>query len=193
MAGTERAPRDIERVTEDLDFVRRAVVRSEQGGNAPIYFLWAAISLAGYALVDVRPQWVGPFWAVAGPVGGVGSWIIGALVARRNGQGSAADGLRYALHWGMFGVTIVLLLPLANLGRLPEKTIPQIVLLLVALAYMTAGNYLDARLRYVGAAVIPAYVATLLLTAWPYTIAGAILAASLVAAGVLETRRGASR
>ncbi len=171
---------------EDLRYVRSVLDRSEGGGTpASIYFLWAAICLVGYALIDLAPERAMVFWAVAGPAGGAASFFLGWWGSRRLGQESRREGLSHILHWTGMMAAIFLVVPLAVLGTIPPRALPSLVLLIVALGYWTAGIYLDRRLLYIGAIMAACYLATVLFArrSGIWTAAGAALALSLVAAG----------
>jgi len=168
---------------DDLNYVRAVVRRAEGGANpASIYFLWAVISFFGYAIIDFDPQRTGLYWAVAGPLGGVASGWLGWRSGRRTGQLSSRDGL----HWVGLFVAILLLMPLAVTGHLAPTELPRVILLLVALAYWSAGVYEDRRMLPV-AAVTAALVAFTVLAAelrFLWTITAAVLAGSLAVTGL---------
>lgn len=188
MNDTERSLRQAQ---DDLEFVRSAVQRGGEGNKAPtIYFLWAAISLAGLSIVDFRPHAAGPFWAVAGPLGSILSGVLGARHGRRTGQTSARAGVSHMIHWFGFMATILLMVPLVARGDLKPEAMSKVILLVVGLSYLTGGNYLDHRLRWLSLVVYGGYVLTLVMPAYGWTAAGVALSLSLVAAGLLELRRG---
>ena len=91
----------LERLEGDLSFVRGALDASTRSKSpSALYFLWAAIVLIGFALVDFQPDLVPEYWTVAAPAGFVASAYLGWRHARRIGQGSASAGRRHLLHWG---------------------------------------------------------------------------------------------
>jgi hypothetical protein len=183
---------DMNRVSDDLEFVRSVVRRAEGTSNPPsICFLWALLSLPGFALIDFRPHWVGPYWAVAGPLGGLVSWLLAIRWSRKVGQESRREGVLHAIHWSGFMACILLLVPLASTGQLHHSAIPRVILLFIGLSYLTAGNYLDRRLRVVALVVFALYLMTFLIRTYTWTLSGIILATSLVAVGLLGGQRGA--
>ncbi len=179
---------DERQLQEDLQYVRSAVARGEGGHNpAAVYFLWAAITFVGFALLDQRPDKVGLYWLFVGPLGGVLSGLLGWRAGRARGQSSQAAGRRHWLHWSALVLAIMLLMPLAATGHIPGNEIPRLVLLLVAFAYFTGGNQLDGRLRWIAAAVAGCYLLTLARPELPYlwTLTATIVAVSFVACGLV--------
>jgi hypothetical protein len=184
---------DLDRVSSDLEFVRAAVKRGAvEAGSPGTYFLWAAITLVGFALNDWRPQASGAYWMVAGPGGAVISYVLGGRWARRVGQASSEIGTLHAIHWAGFMAMILLLVPLVLTGQLTHAGLPRVILLLVALAYLTAGNYLDRRLRWLAFVVVGCYGLTFALDRWAWTVSGVVLALCLAATGLAGMRRGAT-
>lgn len=185
---------DMTRVSSDLEYVRSVLKRAEGSQGPPsIYFLWALISLAGFALIDFRPDSVGPYWAVAGPLGGLATFLLACRWSRKVGQESRLAGSLHAIHWYGFMACILLLVPMIATGQLKNEAISRVILLLIGLAYLTAGNYLDRRLRWVSLSVFGCYLLTFVLSVYPWTISGTIVAASLAAAGWLGGRSRAPK
>lgn len=176
---------DPSQMNDDLRFVRDAVERAErQSTPAAIYFLWAAIGLVGFALVDFRPHWVPAYWSVAGPGGFVASVALGWRHARRLGQFSAGEGQRHMLHWGgMLGAIALAVLMQIN-GLLSQDGLGAAILLLLALGYFEAGVHLDRTFLWLGLLMAAGYV--FVIFAWPYawTIVGLIVAVAFAAAGL---------
>jgi hypothetical protein len=173
----------------DLGYVRDVVDRAEQMASpSSVYFLWAAIVLVGWPLNDFVPKLAGPYWVVMGPLGGVLSAVIGARWGRRVGQGSRQLGVRHWLHWGAMLAAILLILPLHLTGQLSITAYLRLILLMVALAYFTAGLYLARPMLWIGLVVAACYGASFFVTAYLWTGAGLAVAASLAVAGVVGAR-----
>lgn len=182
---------DEQQLQRDLSFVRAAVERGDAPASpAGVYYLWAAISLVGFALIDYAPAQVGLYWMFAGPLGGVASGLIGWRAARARGQSSERLGRRHWLHWTALVAAIFLLAPLVATGRIPNAEMPRLVLLLVAFAYFTGGAYLDPRLRWIAGAVAGCYLLTVVVRELPHlwTVTAVVLAASFVACGLVTSR-----
>jgi hypothetical protein len=174
-----------QKVGEDLGYVRQVVRGAETGATpAGIYYLWAAIGLAGFALADFAPQHMAPYWAIAGPLGFVVSCWLGWRHGRVTGQESRAEGARYMLHWGGMGVAIALVLALTVSGSLSDEGVGQAIVLIVALSYWLAGVHLVPILKWVGLLAAIGYLAITLLEdfAYVWTAAGVLLAIGLVVA-----------
>ena len=183
---------DDRQVRDDLSYVRSVVHRAEGVDNpASIYFLWALLSFFGFAIIDYRPEATGFYWMIAGPLGGVASGILGVRSSRRSGQMSEREGRHDALHWGSMMVAALLLIPLVSTQRLATDDIPRIILLILALTYWSAGLRQDRRLMALGGVMAGVYLFTIYADGLRYlwTITGAILAASLGAAGTFAAAR----
>ena len=182
-----------DQLKQDLDYIATAVRRRDRSLGVPaIYFLWAAIILIGFAMVDFARHHVSLFWlfwlvAVVG--GGVLSWWLGARDSRRRGLNDRAQGQRYGLHWGVGGLAYLLTaLPLL-LDRVPSPQGGAGFLFTTGLLYALAGVHLERPLLWSGLLMLAAY-AVLVAFAPPYiwTITGIVIAASLLWAGLSVQR-----
>ncbi|HEY2932830.1 MAG TPA: hypothetical protein VGK99_13890 [Acidobacteriota bacterium] len=174
----------------DLQFVKE-VLRKSEGKRSPrtIYFLWAAIVLVGFALVDFAPVRVGIYWMIAGPAGGVISAILGYREGQRLGQRDADIGIRHCLHWlGMMGA-IALVVILGITGAVGQVNLGRIILVIVALGYFLAGIHLERPLMWIGLLMGTGYVAILFISGHTWTVVGAIIAISMVAAAFTGERQ----
>src|SRR6185295_656983 len=177
---------------EDLRYIRAVLARAEPGANpATNYFLWAAITFFGYAILDFAPERAGFYWMIAGPLGGVLSGILGRRAARALGQASQREARAHFLHWTGMMAAILLLIPLSATGGVPATEIPRLILLLVGLAYWLAGVYLDRRMLWLAIAVAGCYLLTVFQRELPYlwTVSAGVLAASLIVCGVVAAMR----
>ena len=170
------------KLEEDLGYVRGVVDRSGGGGRTPraIWYLWAAICLGGFTLVDLAPERVGLYWLVAAPAGFLASSWLGWRGARAAGVESRREARAHALHWGGMMGAILLLVPLAAAGPLDGEAMGQAILVVVALGYVLGGIHLHRSLAWVGGLVVVAYGLTFLLDAWAWTLAGALVALGMV-------------
>ncbi len=189
---------DDKQVHDDLDYVRTVLKRAEDtaGNPATIYFLWAAITFFGFAIIDVAPEKTGLYWVIAGPLGGVLSGILGHRAGRATGQQSQREGRIQAMHWSGLLAAAFLLVPLAITHVIAIQDFPRLVLLIVALSYYTAGVHTDRRLVPVSFVLAGCYLLTVFVRDLPYlwTVTAAILATSLTVAGLFaaaRSRRGA--
>jgi cell division protein FtsW (lipid II flippase) len=180
---------EIRRAEEDLDFLRR-VVRRDSGGRVPaaIALLWAAISLVGFGLVDFAPRWVSGFWMVAGPAGFLLSLLIGMRASRAAGEEDRAEGRRWAAHWLGLLAAIALSVLARTTGAVTWEGFGATIVLLVAVAYFTAGVHLARPLLGVAAVLAAGYVAVLLVPGYTWTWLGVLTAAALVATAFLGRR-----
>jgi hypothetical protein len=179
----------LEHLEGDLRFVRGALDASTRRASpSTLYFLWAAIVLIGFALVDFQSNWVPRYWAVAGPAGFFASAYMGWRHARRLGQASASDGRRHVLHWGavLFAVALAVLRRVR--GGMPSEQLHAVILLVLALGYVTAGLHLDRPLLWVGLLMAAGFVLVTLVSSYAWTVVGIALAVGLTVAGIREGR-----
>jgi hypothetical protein len=184
---------EMSKIEQDLGYVRAAVTRMDRPYSpAGIYFLWAAIILAGFALVDLAPRVVGLYWLVAGPAGFALSFWLGWRSARRAGEFDRAEGRRHALHWfGLLAAGSLAVLPVAT-GRMDWHGFAATMVLLSALAYWLAGVHHDRAMRVVGPLLGAGYAVVVLLPGPVWTITGVLIAAALAVAGWSARRERAA-
>lgn len=178
----------IDGVEEDLRYVRSVLDEAGKAGSpAGIYYLWAVLSFVGMSLIDLKPEATGPFWAVAGPLGGVASGYLGWKAGKKLGQNSRREGILHTLHWTGMMAAILLVIPLQATGVVSYGAVPSLILLIIATSYYTAGIYLDRRLLFIGILMAGCYLVTVFVKGWPWiwTFTGSVLALSLFASGLL--------
>jgi len=174
----------------DLQYVREVVERSE-GRRAPasIFYLWAFLCLIGFPMADFAPRSVGLFWTIAAPAGFVVSALIGWRYSRTLGQVARQEGIYYALHW-LGTLVAIFMVPLLLINDVLDPTgIQQVILLILALSYFTAGLYQVRPLLWVGILLGISYVVVALISGPVWTIMGVVLAGSLVATARIEDHR----
>ena len=179
---------------DDLRYVREAVRQADAIDIPSIPFLWAGIVLVGSVLADFQPVAVGRYWLVAGPAGFLLSAIVGYRGRVRAGQLSPRPGISHMAHWASLLAAGALAYGLVITGVLTRRGFGSAMLLLVALCYIQAAIHIQRRFAWVGAAAVVGYLLTLSTTAYQWTMAGALVAAALVAHGFIpEAKHGASR
>jgi len=178
---------------DDLRFVR-AIVEGTDRQRTPsaVYFLWAVVGLAGFALVDFHEAWVPAYWTVAGPAGFVASAILGRRRARRAGQVSTAARRAYLLHWGgmMAAIFLAVLMPVG--GILPRDAVGPAILLILALGHFAAGVHLDRAFLWIAVLMGMGYVFVVFVAAYAWTTVGVMLATALAIAALREERSHAA-
>lgn len=173
----------ISQVKEDLQYVAETVRRANARAVPSIFLLWAVLVPVGFALADFRPDWCGPFWFVAGPAGGILSWLIGRAESRRSGQADMGLGRRYAWHWSTVTVAYFLLGISAATGHFDIKSCVQTFMLLTALAYTLAGVHLNRQFLPSGVIMFAGYCAlTWLPLSYVWTTTGLFVSAALLTA-----------
>lgn len=176
---------DLQQLEQDLRYVRTAVERAEVDRTPRrLCFLWAAIGLVGFALVDLRHGWVALYWAVAGPVGFGLSASLGWHHARRIGQVAPEIGTRHLLHWGALLAAVFLVWLMRLQGVLPGAGVGPTILLLLALGYFLGGVHFDPAFRGIGLVLVLGYVVVLFVSAYAWLTLGVLFALALVTAGL---------
>src|SRR5258708_11146372 len=106
-------------VREDLEFVRAVVERGEHHeGPIVVYWLWGIVTFVGFAMNDFTPRWNGLYWAIAGPLAGVVTWLMMRRILRRFGISDRKESAREWLQWVGMAVVIVLLVFDAGRGKI---------------------------------------------------------------------------
>lgn len=186
---------EMSRIEEDLGYVRAALGRGGRGGSpAGIYFLWAAIVLAGFSLVELAPGIVGLYWLIAGPAGFLASGWLGWRASRRMGELDRAAGRRRMLHWlGLLIAGALAVLPVVGGhergGEASWYAFGATMVLLSALTYWLAGVHGDRPLLVVGALLFGGYAVVVLLPEPAWIVIGVLSGAALAVAG-WSARRG---
>jgi hypothetical protein len=183
---------DLDRLQQDLGFVRQTVTHAGPRAPVSLYFLWSAIMLCGFILGDLRPTLMAAYWMVAGPLGGIASGYLGWRDQRQHGHLDREVGIRWAWHWTAFMAAIVLLVPLGVGGRIPWDAFGPVVLVMIALTYFQAGVHLNPPMRWIGILAAIGYLVVLTMTTHAWTIAGVMLAAGSALAGIQESRARAA-
>ncbi len=182
---------NIEKLREDLAYVRAVADRSDGVPVRSIYLLWAAIVLCGFTLVDfaTNPRWTNLYWLIAPPTGFAISLWIGVRVSLNAGQADRRQGIRIMSHWLAFMVTGLLGGLLVAGGHLNGQGIGSLWVLLLALTYFYAGLHFDRRLLPVGILVGLCYPVTIFVAGYGWTISGIVIAAALAAQAFLGSRK----
>jgi hypothetical protein len=175
-------------IESDIGYVKDLVKRSDsQPTPASVYFLWAALVLVGFSLVDLAPRAVGIFWMIAGPLGGIASGILGHRAGLRRGEMQREIGIRHALHWGGMLVLVALAVLLPVTGHIPAPELGRVILLIVAFGWWTAGVHFDRVFLAMGGLMMLGFIGTLFLPQYAWTALGVLIAVSLV---IVALKRG---
>jgi hypothetical protein len=166
---------------QDLHFVRSAVERGAYHEGPPlIYWLWGLITLVGFSLIDYAPQWSGAYWAIAGPLGGVASWLMLRRILRRYGIADPREAAREWLQWVGMAAAILLLGFDAGRGRIGGNTLGQLILLIVGYTYYMSYVRRGDRVMLAGGLTMAAgYVVLAFASSHVWTIMGLSVFAAL--------------
>ncbi|OPX32330.1 MAG: hypothetical protein B1H09_00655 [Gemmatimonadaceae bacterium 4484_173] len=182
-----------EKIEEDLGYVKSLVDKSERIMNPPsVFILWAAIIAVGFSLVDFAPKYVGFFWMIASPLGGLLSGFLGRKTGRARGQLDAGTGKKHAIYWsGLLTITILAVL-LGIRGFIHGAVISQVILLVVAMGWWGAGVLFDRYFLYLAGIMMAGFTAALFLDRYVWTAMGMLLAITLTAVAVHKGKKNAS-
>ena len=182
-----------ERLKQDIAYVRAAAELSEIVHVRAYGFLWAAILLCGFALVDFVDdhRWIGRYWTAATPVGfALSVWLV-IRANRGAGQVNRRLMIRSALHWLAFIAAGLLGQVLVATGQLQPTGMGSLWVLLLALTYFLSGLHVDRRLLPMGLLLAGCYLVTLFVPRYGWTVAGVLAASALVAHALLGPPRRA--
>jgi hypothetical protein len=179
---------DLDKVRDDLGFIRSSVAGSPVGAPPAVYYLWAALVVCGFALPDVRPEWIRFYWMIAAPLGALLSGYLGWRDQLSAGWVDSTLGRRQALHWATLLCVIVLGTFMVARGRIAADAFGPIVLLFLAQAYFLAGVHLDRPMRWIGVLMALGYITVLTITSYGWTLTGIVIAAAMLFAGKREAR-----
>ena len=172
---------NIDKLREDVAYVRAATDRSESVPFSSIYALWAVIILFGFPISDFfdDKSWNRWYWLVATPVGFILSMWLGSRASARIGQADMERGMRWVKHWLAYVVAGVLGGLLVTGGKLSGSGIGALSVLLLALSYFYAGLHLDRRLLPVGIIIGICFPIVLYLPGYGSTASGVVIAGAL--------------
>ena len=178
---------DDTKLKEDIAYVRATAERSKTPAIPALYFVWALIGFCGFALVDFVDDlhWVGIYWLFAGPTGFVLSAWLGRRATRDAGFANRAEGIRHCLHWLAFMSAGALGLALVQARQLTWQGFGSLWVLLLALTYFQGGLHLERRMLPLGLLMGGAYLVTVWVPGFGWTIAGAVLAVALTTAAFI--------
>ncbi|MDE2937120.1 MAG: hypothetical protein F4Y67_02350 [Chloroflexi bacterium] len=162
---------------ESWDAIHQTLERSHRSlylaGTASILLLWGVLTsgyfLVSFALGELAPEFVadypwyhGPIWAVLGPVGMVGSMVIGHRASERNAGGRAARnaGIRVFLYWLAIAMAAGVIPGVAGMwNSVQAENIPSTILSVIFLGYLLFGILFRPALAVVGVALAAAVIA----------------------------------
>ncbi len=177
-------------VKENLDYVASVLRNSTpQQGLRLIYFLWAVLIPIGFALQDFSPRHTALFWSIAGPTGGIASYLITRRSDAQRGEQDVALYRRYIEHWLVCVAAFFLLWLPAVSGSLTAHQIAPYFLLTLGLSYALEGVHLERPSLPIGIVMMCGYVVLTVLTLpYVWTITGVVVSLGLCYAGIRASR-----
>jgi hypothetical protein len=172
--------------------VREAVGRRSPVGreSAYSYCYWSAYVAIGYFLIDVRPNYSGPFFMIGFVVGMVFAFAFGRRMGRASGEIDRPKDRHAALHWGV-GIPGSIIAAYGLAWAIPVLRGPAggpVMVVLFGMVYFMWGVYVDKFFLVLGPIMMLGGIFIGLVPHYPWTLLGAIIALGLVSAGILATR-----
>ncbi len=178
------------KIESDIGYVKDLVTKSGSSTSpASIYILWAAILIVGFSLIDFAPRWVGLFWMIAGPAGGMLSGFLGYKAGANKGQMNREIGIKHALHWSGMMVIVFLAILLGLKGLVHGVVNSQVILLVVALGWWTAGVHFDRIFLWLGGIMVLGFLGTLFMDKYAWTTMGALLGIVLIVTAIRQGKK----
>jgi hypothetical protein len=184
---------EIQQARADLRFVRGVMDRRTPGlqGFAIVYYLSAIYVAIGFALMDIEPNYANWFFIIGAAVSTAALRIFYGPAKRR--EAGEIDQVRLrqnTLHWagGIWG-SVLATAALAYV--VPELRGPvggQVTVLLVGVVYFMWGIYRDRLFLLLGPLLMVGTVFVGLMPRYRWTTLGGVMAAGLLAAGILTQR-----
>ena len=160
---------------DDLNFIKHVVAQRQKNAEGPpaIYLLWGVITLAGYPILDWRPEFEGLYWLVMGPVGGALSLYLGRRFAAARGEDSRSEGMRWLWHWLCVTAAIGLMALMVVNKQLAPSGIGPAILLVVTLGMALAAVHSRSLLIWNALILAAGYVAIFFISSYVWTLIGA--------------------
>ena len=182
---------DKQSLEEDLAYVRAAAEQSTTVHVPAIYLLWAALSLCGFALIDVmgpESAWIGFYWLIATPAGLGTTWWLAGRAGCRAGLYDRDTDNRWKLHFLGFLAAGLLGYGAIAAGQLTWSGFGSLWILLLALTYFLAGLHLNSRLLPIGLLLGVGYLVSLFMPEYGFTTVGVAFAGALTTQAFLGAR-----
>jgi hypothetical protein len=178
------------KIESDIGYVKDLVVKSDNSVSpASLYVVWGVILIVGFSLIDFAPRWLGLFWMIAGPAGGLLSGYLGYKAGASKGQMDREVGIKHALHWGGMMVIVFLAVLLALKGLVHGVVNSQVILLVVALGWWTAGVHFDRIFLWLGGIMALGFLGTLFVDRYVWTAMGLLLGTVLIISAVRQGKK----
>ena len=183
-----------DKIESDIRYVK-SLLKKSTGSSTPnsVYLLWAVLVCTGFSLVDFAPKRVNLFWMIASPAGALLSGWLGRKAGVNKGQMNREIGIRHALHWGGMLVIICLAVLMGIKGLVHGAVVGQVILLIVALGWWTAGVHFDRNFLWLGGIMMLGFAGTLIFDKYAWTVLGFSLGIALTAIAIYEGRKNARR
>jgi len=183
-----------DKIESDIGYVKDLITKSgESTQPASFYYLWGVILMVGFSLIDFAPRWVGLFWMIAGPAGGVLSAFLGYKAGVKIGQINRKVGIKYALHWSGMAVIAFLAILLGSKGFVQGTVLSQVILLIVALGWWTAGVHFDRIFLWLGGIMVLGFLGTLFVDKYAWTAMGVLLGIVLIVTAIRQGKKNVRR
>jgi hypothetical protein len=168
--------------SDDLQYVRQAVLRREKsrGIPAPIAWMVAIYVVIGYTLLDFKTNWASIFFAVGGLAMGVLGWLFGKHSSYASGEYDRDEVRRSMLHWLSILLAIAGVAALSIARDLHGQVVGQFIALTIGLIYFLGGVHFDRNLLWLGPLLMAGAVAITYIPNFGWTALGLLVGLGLV-------------
>lgn len=182
------------KIESDIGYVKDLVAKSDNPAlPASFYIIWAVILMVGFSLIDFAPRCVGLFWMIAGSAGGILSAFLAYKAETNKGQINRKVGIKYALHWSGMAVIVLLAILLGVKGFVQGAVLSQVILLVVALGWWTAGVHFDKNFLWLGGIMMLGFTGTLFFEKYVWTTMGVLLGIVLIVTAIRQGKKNVRR
>lgn len=166
----------------DLQFLKEAVERRRRTDVRPrgIYLTWGVLALIGFPLVDFKPEYAGLYWAIASPVGGILSWLLGRRYSQQRGEYDRERKRRIGLHWFGFYVIGALMALIGWKNQISPAAFGQLITFTTICAYYPAAVHLDMRLIWPCLTLVAGLLFMIFVNWYIWTVMGVVFFLSMV-------------
>lgn len=175
---------DVQQIRDDLQYVRGVVARRERADFAPagIMYVWVVYILVGYTLMDFRPQFAGPFFALGGIVGGIVSAILGRVHSQKVGEMDRTTYFRALLHFGggIVAAAAGALMLGAFIGPITDMQTAQVFVVMIGLVYFLWGVHYQRYFMFLGPVVMAGGALVGRIHPFGWTLLGAVISLGLL-------------
>jgi hypothetical protein len=180
-----------DQIRDDLHFVRQVVASNGQFRFTAPYYIWAIYCLIGYCLLDINVHWANWFFLLGWFPAGMATGIARRMWAQKHGELNEPLDKKARLHF-MFGGLLSVAAVIGLAICVPTFRGPvtgQVSVILFGIIYFLAGVHFDKSFLWLGPVLVLGGILVGFVPHYGWSALGAVIAAGLCAAAILNTRR----